>query len=138
MIENFEGLGKRMPLTSLSLTIGGIATVGVPLFNVFWSKLRIILAAAHEGNLWPVALVLFASVVEAVYYFRLIHTMWFKGKSGERIPEGAIAIVLLLLAMLIIVIGVYPTPFWNLVTKAGSDIVEVSKYVANVLPGVKL
>ncbi|MFA4668903.1 proton-conducting transporter membrane subunit [Pyrococcus kukulkanii] len=130
-MENFEGLGKRMPLTALAITVAGVATVGVPLFNVFWSKLKIILATLQAGFFWAAVLVLFASVVEAVYYFRLIHRMWFMG-GGTRIKEGAIAGILIILVAIIIIIGVDPAPVWNIVVKAGSDIFNVADYVKNV------
>ena len=79
-----------------------------------------------------VALILGASVVEAVYYLRFIHAMWFAGE-GERMREGlAISLILLFLAALVIVIGVYPDYVWNLAQKAGSDIFNVGQYIKNV------
>ncbi|WP_297506667.1 proton-conducting transporter membrane subunit [Thermococcus sp.] len=131
-IENFRGLGKRMPLTALGITVGSMSAVGIPLFNIFWSKLRIILATVDAGYAWAAALVLGASVVEAVYYFRLVHTIWFAGE-GERLRESVplVAIMLLLIA-LIVAIGVYPNYVWNLSQKAGSDIFNVAQYIKNV------
>ncbi|MCD6372758.1 MAG: proton-conducting membrane transporter [Thermococcus sp.] len=131
-LEHFEGLGKRMPLTAFAITVGAVAAVGIPLFNVFWSKLRILLAAIGAGYTWAAALVLIASVVEAVYYFRLIHTMWFAGE-GEKVSENmALGLVMLFLAALVIVIGVYPDYAWSIAQKAGSDIFNVAQYVKNV------
>ncbi|ASI98534.1 proton-conducting transporter transmembrane domain-containing protein [Thermococcus celer] len=131
-MENFRGLGKRMPVTAFTISVGAIATVGVPLFNIFWSKIRIILATLSVGYTWAAALVLAASVVEAVYYFRLLHVIWFEG-TGERMHENmAMGIMLLFLAALVIVIGVYPSYAWNLAQKAGNDIFNVAQYVKNV------
>ncbi len=94
-----------MPVTAFTISVGAIATVGVPLFNIFWSKIRIILATLSVGYTWAAALVLAASVVEAVYYFRLLHVIWFEG-TGERMHENmAMGIMLLFLAALVIVIG---------------------------------
>lgn len=131
-IENFQGLGKRMPLTALTLTIGSLAAVGIPLFNIFWSKVRILLAGVEAGYSWSVALILGASVVEAVYYLRLIHTIWFV-EGGERVRENfAIGVIAIFLAALIIVIGVYPNDVWTIVQKAGQDIFNVANYIKNV------
>ncbi|WP_297419715.1 proton-conducting transporter membrane subunit [Thermococcus sp.] len=131
-IEDFQGLGRRMPLTAFTLTVGSLAAVGIPLFNIFWSKIRILIAGVQAGYTWGVALILGASVVEAVYYLRFIHTMWFVGE-GERVREGlAISLILLFLAALVIVIGVYPNYAWNLAQKAGSDIFNVGQYIKNV------
>ncbi|ASJ14227.1 proton-conducting transporter transmembrane domain-containing protein [Thermococcus radiotolerans] len=131
-IENFRGLGRRMPLTAFAISVGAIATVGIPLFNIFWSKIRIILATLQVGYTWAAVLVLTASVVEAVYYFRLLHTIWFEG-DGERIDENiVIGLMVLFLAALVVVIGIYPDYAWNLAQKAGNDLFNVAQYVKNV------
>ncbi|NJE84583.1 proton-conducting membrane transporter [Thermococcus sp. CX2] len=131
-VENFKGLGKKMPRTAFAISIGAIATVGIPLFNVFWSKVRIILATIDVGYTWAAVLVLSASVVEAVYYFRLLHTIWFEGE-GEKINESfVIGLMMLFLAALVVVIGVYPDYVWELARKAGEDIFNVTQYVKNV------
>ncbi|WP_048149184.1 proton-conducting transporter transmembrane domain-containing protein [Palaeococcus ferrophilus] len=131
-IEDFQGLGKRMPLTAFSITVGAVAVMGIPLFNAFWSKMQIIMAAMEANYAWVVALVLLASIVEAAYYIRLIHTMWFTGE-GERLSENLVlGVVMLLLVAAIIVIGLYPEPLWNIVQKAGSDVFNVANYIKNV------
>ena len=131
-MENFKGLGRRMPITAFSITIGSLAVIGIPMFNVFWSKLRIILATVDVGYTWAAVLVLIASVVEAVYYLRLLHVIWFEG-GGERIAEStALGVIMLLLVALIIVIGVYPDYVWSLAQKAGADIFNVTQYINNV------
>ena len=131
-IENFRGLGRRMPLMAFAISVGAIATVGIPLFNIFWSKVRIILATLNVGYTWAAILVLAASVVEAVYYFRLLHVIWFEG-DGERINENlAIGLMVLFLAALVVVIGIYPDYAWSLAQKAGNDIFNVAQYIKNV------
>ncbi|HHI01285.1 MAG TPA: proton-conducting membrane transporter [Thermococcus litoralis] len=131
-INKFEGLGKRMPVSAFAITVGAISIIGIPLFNVFWSKVQLILAALNAQYTWMVALILGASLVEATYYIRLIHTIWFKGE-GEKVKESSVlALVMLLLVALIIVIGIYPEPFWNVMQKAGSDIFNVAQYIKNV------
>jgi len=131
-INKFEGLGKRMPVSAFAITVGAISIIGIPLFNVFWSKMQLILAALNAQYTWIVALILGASLVEATYYIRLIHTIWFKGE-GEKVEESSmLALVMLLLVALIIVIGIYPEPFWNVMQKAGSDIFNVAQYIKNV------
>jgi multicomponent Na+:H+ antiporter subunit D len=109
-----------------------MAAVGIPLFNIFWSKLRIILATIGAGYTWAAFLVLGASVVEAVYYFRLIHAIWFEGE-GEKVHESApIIAIIVALAILIVAIGIYPNYIWSVSQKAGSDIFNVAQYIKNV------
>jgi len=132
-IEKFSGLGRRMPLTAFAITVGSLAAVGIPLFNIFWSKVRILLAGVEAGYTWSVALILGASVVEAVYYLRLIHTMWFTEAEGEAIKEDlAIGTIAIFLVLLVLFIGIYPNYFWTVSQKAGEDIFRVIDYVKNV------
>ncbi|GAB6102138.1 proton-conducting transporter membrane subunit [Thermococcus atlanticus] len=138
-LEDFRGLGKRMPLTAFSITVGAISIIGIPLFNVFWSKMKLILAALAAGKTGVIALILGASLVEAVYYIRLIHTMWFEEGEGGRIRENAVfGVIMLLLVALVIVIGVYPSAAWSIAQKASADLYNVAQYIKNVplLPGV--
>jgi len=131
-MENFEGLGKRMPLTAFGITIGSLAAIGIPMFNIFWSKIRILIAGVNAGYTWGVALILGASVVEAVYYMRLIHRMWFAGE-GERVSESLVlGAIMLFLVALVLIIGVYPNYAWSIAQKAGNDIFNVSRYISNV------
>ncbi|WP_461865603.1 proton-conducting transporter transmembrane domain-containing protein [Thermococcus sp.] len=140
-LEDFKGLGKVMPLTAFAITVGAISIIGIPLFNVFWSKIQLILAAMKAGKSGVIALILGASLVEAVYYIRLIHLMWFEEGSRERtrIKENFVfGTIMLLLVALIIIIGVAPNMTWNIVQKASADIYNVAQYIKNVplLPGV--
>ncbi|ASJ09011.1 NADH dehydrogenase [Thermococcus siculi] len=131
-LENFRGLGKRMPLMAFGISVGAVATVGIPLFNIFWSKIRIILATLDVGYTWAAVLVLTASVVEAVYYFRLLHVIWFQGEGTKTDENIAIGLMVLFLATLVIVIGIYPDYAWNIAQKAGADIFNVADYIKNV------
>ena len=38
-IEKFKGLGYRMPITAIVMTISLLALAGIPPLNGFWSKL---------------------------------------------------------------------------------------------------
>ncbi len=144
-LENFKGLGRRMPVTAFSITIAAFAVVGVPMFNVFWSKVKLLIAGVEAGYTWSVFLILGASVVEAVYYFRLVHTMWFRegrrkegserneGSEAEGIKESVpIVVMMLALVAVIIYIGLYPNTVWHVVQKAGSDLLNVGSYVKHV------
>lgn len=131
-IEKFSGLGRRMPLTAFAITIGSLAAVGIPLFNIFWSKVRIFLAGVEAGYTWGVALILGASVVEAIYYMRLIHAMWFGEGKGRIREDPAIGTMAIFLVLLILFIGIYPNYFWTVSQKAGEDIFNVVQYIKNV------
>jgi multicomponent Na+:H+ antiporter subunit D len=129
--EKFRGLGKRMPLTAFAITVGAVSVIGIPLFNVFWSKIKLLLAALVAGKTFVVALILGASLVEAVYYIKLIHVMWFfESEKGEE--NIVLGIIMTLLIAIIVLIGIYPDSLWHFIQEAGRDIFDKAAYIKNV------
>ena len=87
LISEVNGLGKYLPITSLLFALGAFAIVGLPPFAGFWSKLSVLMAAANEGMLLIIALILMVSVVEIVYYFRVVNRIYFFEKSEDVTPH---------------------------------------------------
>jgi formate hydrogenlyase subunit 3/multisubunit Na+/H+ antiporter MnhD subunit len=139
-ISTFEGMGKRMPFTSLAFTIGAFSLVGLPPFVGFPSKFLIVRAAlAKEEVLFTVliALVLLGTVIEGAYFFRVIQTLYFKGKRAnpnkrEEAPIAAL-IPICILMILIIVIGVYPRLVTDILNSAASELLNRIGYIKGVL-----
>ena len=50
-IEKYKGLGYRMPITAIVMTISLLALAGIPPLNGFWSKLLLFGAAIDSGQL---------------------------------------------------------------------------------------
>jgi multicomponent Na+:H+ antiporter subunit D len=83
-LEDFRGLGKRMPLTMAAFVLAGLSLIGVPLTVGFVSKWYLVLAALELG-LWPVAvLILLASLLAVAYIWRVVEVAYF-----QEAPEGA-------------------------------------------------
>lgn len=77
-LEDFQGLGKTMPLTMAAIVVGGLSLIGVPLTVGFVSKWYLILALLEAGW-WPVvALVLMGSLMAVVYVWRLVEIAYFR------------------------------------------------------------
>ena len=85
-IEDFRGLGKRMPITMTAFVLAGVSLIGVPLTVGFVSKWYLVLAALEQG-LWPVAvLILLASLLAVAYIWRIVEVAYFQ-ESPEDAPE---------------------------------------------------
>jgi proton-translocating NADH-quinone oxidoreductase chain N len=137
-ITEINGLGKHMPYTAALFTLGSFAIVGLPPFAGFWSKLSILTAAADEGLLLIIALILMVSVVEIVYYFRVVNRIFFQEYSRENsvVPHrprlnGIIAMSIL--AALILIIGFYPDAVTGILHNASSDLLDKGAYINDVL-----
>jgi multicomponent Na+:H+ antiporter subunit D len=82
-IDSMHGLAKRMPWTMAAFVAGGLSLIGVPLTVGFISKWYLILAALERGW-WPIAaVVLFTSLLAAVYIWRVVEAAYFRAA-----PEG--------------------------------------------------
>lgn len=102
-VEDFRGLGKRMPWTMLAIVIGCLSLIGVPLTAGFVSKWYLVLAALN-AELWLVAiLVVVGSLLTVIYCWRLIENAYFQPAEEtavrcEASPVFLIAIWVLVLA----------------------------------------
>ena len=71
-IRNMGGLKRHLPITYWTFLIGALAIAGVPLLSGFFSKDEILFETFREGHsiLWLIGAV--ASLLTAVYMFRLV------------------------------------------------------------------
>jgi multicomponent Na+:H+ antiporter subunit D len=128
-IRDFEGLGKKMPYASAAFTLAAISMIGVPPSTGFVTKLFLILAALQSTEVFYgyayvfVAVILFSSLLNIVYFWRVIERMYFV-KNEEALNGGvkegdapmSMLMPMLLLASLCIVVGMLwltkmPLPF---------------------------
>ncbi len=137
-ISEMNGLGKYMPMTAAFFALGSFAIVGLPPFAGFWSKLSILTAAANEGMLLIIALILMVSVVEIVYYFRVVNRIYFFkfDKVTSVVPHKPrinAVIAMAVLGILILVIGFYPDAVTGVLHQASDDLQNTQQYINNVL-----
>ena len=78
------GLGKKMPITSITMLIGALAIAGIPPLSGFWSKDEVLSAVYNAGSfnatfslLWVMGVA--TAFMTAFYMFR----MWFMTFSGS-------------------------------------------------------
>lgn len=82
-LDEMGGLGKRMPVTSVTNLIGALSIAGVPPLNGFWSKLIIIVALVQAGQ--PVfALIAVLASVLTLWYYLLMQRKAFFGRLNEK------------------------------------------------------
>jgi NADH-quinone oxidoreductase subunit N len=110
--DGYNGLAKKQPMLALMNTIFLFSLVGIPATAGFLAKYFVLSAAVEKGGLlWLVILAVCCAAVSAFYYFRLIWAMYFKEGNCE-VEETEITPafkgVLVLTALLVIVLGVWP------------------------------
>ncbi len=138
-ISSFEGMGKRMPLTSLAFTIGAFSLVGLPPFIGFPGKFLMIRAAiAKETVLFTVLIgfVLLATIIEGAYFFRVVQVIYFKNgteKPAKKEAPVAALIPMLIFVTLIVVIGVYPMLVTDILNSAATELLNRMEYIRSIL-----
>ena len=82
-ISGLRGLGKKMPLTMATFTIGSLGMVGIPLTTGFISKWQLALGALEAGKWFVLPVILLSALLNAIYFGRVIEIAWFKGEEGD-------------------------------------------------------
>ena len=128
-IRALDGMGKRMPLTSVLFTIGAFSIMGLPFFGGFISKIVIVagsMEAGSEGALIAV-LILAASLIELVYFLRVIHRIWMREpKNDTRLKEPSFTQMLPMMIMgaFVFLMGVYPQVFFRVIIPAAQELLR--------------
>ncbi|MCG6659614.1 monovalent cation/H+ antiporter subunit D family protein [Halomonas campisalis] len=77
-IDELDGAGRRMPLTSLAFTLGALGMIGLPPVAGFISKWYLGLGAVQAGMPWVIAVLVASSLLNAAYFLPILHRLWFR------------------------------------------------------------
>ena len=116
-LEDFSGLGKKMPYVSLALVIAGLSFAGVPPFGGFMAKYLVFTAAIQANLSWLAIIGVLTSVIQTAYLFRLVNYMYAKKPKDEttiKEPKRMLVPIFILVAA-IIILGLYPQIVFNLI-----------------------
>ncbi|MEO6254713.1 MAG: NADH-quinone oxidoreductase subunit N [Ferruginibacter sp.] len=117
-IDGFNGLVKQQPLLAVTATVFLLSLTGIPLTAGFMSKFYMLQAAVQNGHhIWLVIFAVLCAAISAYYYFRIIQAMFFKEAATDVDPADDITmdfkILLVITAVLIIVLGLFPNLLTN-------------------------
>lgn len=124
-LERYRGLGRRMPITAIALSISLLALAGVPPLNGFWSKLVLFGAAINSGPsvAWGPYLAIAAVLNSALslgYYAWIIRKMYMEeGPDMSKIKEPRAMVAVLIFAIVFMVgFGIWHAPLLDFASKA--------------------
>jgi len=115
-LTELEGIGKKMPWSGLSFSIGLLTLAGIPPLSGFWSKLLIILAGfnlAENPFLVGVTIVIVVnSIFAAVYYLWVLQRIMLKAPKpmveAAKEVSPVMVVPIVILAAISIVVGIWP------------------------------
>lgn len=116
-MDDFSGLGWKMPLACLALSMAAFSFAGIPPFGGFTAKLLVFTAAIQSNMAWLAIIGVIASVLQTAYLFRLINVIWGKKPKDEtKIKEPIrLLIPVFILIAAIIILGLFPNIVLNLI-----------------------
>jgi NADH-quinone oxidoreductase subunit M len=122
-IRDMGGLAGKMPFTAATSTTAALSIAGTPPFACFISEFLIFVGAFQVINsdgfyLWPTAFMLVATVLSLAYSLRyLSHVFLGQPKTEKKVVDvpGFMKLAMAILAVLVIVLGIWPTFFVNLI-----------------------
>lgn len=136
-INELQGVGKMMPWSTIAVIISFLGLGGVPGTNGFISKF--ILFSASIGAGIPVLAILgvLNSALSMAYYLRVVMIMLnSEVAEGLEAKEAPILMlgVTLFISLLIVILGLYPSPIVNLASEASTSLIDgLSNYIGAVI-----
>lgn len=118
-IDSMSALARKMPVVAAGFIIGAFALSGIPPLNGFLSEYMILQASFQKGGYYPIlgAIMLILTFPMFAAYIKVFQKIFFgiddtqTEKGGEnRYLTTYIIIPIIILSILCILLGVYPTP----------------------------
>jgi len=104
-ITGLNGLGPRMPWTSICFSLAAIGMIGLPPMAGFVTKLYLGLGGLQAGAPWVLAVLAASTLLNAAYFLPLLYRLWFvdpaaDAEGDERVPALVIPAVVAALGAL--------------------------------------
>ena len=139
-ISAFKGIGKMMPFTAGCLSIGVLAMMGLPPFNGFISKFLMLYAAVSAGYWYIAALLLLGSIIAAIYYIRLIKTVFFEKYEGPAVKEAPLTmrVPIGVLTCVVVFNGIFPQFALKLAAAAADFVAAKGGMAVTSIPRIQV
>jgi multicomponent Na+:H+ antiporter subunit D len=127
-VDQFEGMGYRMPLAMAVFSIAALGMIGIPLTSGFISKLYLGMAALDANLIAFIVIIIISGLLNAMYYLPIMISAYLKGSHEddshgiEKTPKTMI-VPLIILGALIMVLGIFPNLISGLLEAAVNQLI---------------
>ncbi len=124
LLDDYRGLFWRRPALALVFTAMLLSLAGIPLTAGFLGKFYIVAAGASAAAWALILILMITSTIGLFYYLRVVVVLYQQPAAGDQtrepIPRQAPAATLVLAALTVILVwlGVYPTPLLRVIQAA--------------------
>jgi NADH-quinone oxidoreductase subunit N len=125
-LQYYRGLFWKQPYLAAIMTASMLSLAGMPMTIGFIGKFYVILAAINSSLWWLLSILVISSGIGLYYYLRVIVTLFLHAPriARLRIPfdwgRSACGAMLIITALVIMLLGIYPQPMLTLVSLGGS------------------
>jgi multicomponent Na+:H+ antiporter subunit D len=114
-LKDLQGLFVNNKVVGIAYTLITLSVMGLPLLVGFVVKLNFLTGLASADQIWLIVIILIASVVEGIYFVRMLIKLWYKGENEIAVKYNlSFKILFVVIALAFLVFGVYKTPLSNL------------------------
>ena len=117
-IEKYAGLGEKEPWLAIPMLVFMLSLTGIPLTMGFWGKFYLFTSVVKGGYSILALIGLFASLISAYYYLRIIVVMFMRKGEPEVSNTKSLRIVTILMALAVIILSFIPGILLNLAQNA--------------------
>jgi NADH-quinone oxidoreductase subunit N len=130
-LEDYRGLGKKMPLAGAALTVFLISLVGLPPTFGFIGKLMIFTALIGKGDLfmWLALIGILTSVISLYYYMLIPLNMFLRDSERNMDKDYTTGMLSNLITVVLMVLTIYFGLFFQ-------PVADYARYSASILGAV--
>ncbi len=113
-IENLRGFGYKYPLIGAAMLVFMFCLAGVPPTVGFVGKYYLFSAAVKSHMYWLAIIGVINSAISAYFYLNIVVTMYMKGEQEKEVSvfnSIPVKAVILITALLVLYIGIFPSTF---------------------------
>ena len=113
-LSKLSGLFTKNIFVGVTFTIATLSVMGLPLLVGFFIKYKFLMELASNNQILLIAVILLASLIEGIYFVRMLVKLWYKGENEVNVKYNlSFKIVFVVIALVLLVFGTYRTPLNN-------------------------
>lgn len=140
-IETLKTLNS--PFITVMMILAMLSLLGIPLLAGFVGKFLALKDFAVTGQLTVFAVIIIASLIESIYYFKIAGLLFHKDETGKEEKRkkltltGTQKMVFVTLAFLLLVVGTAPWLFSSYINDAAEVMLDSVTYATHLTGGIQ-
>lgn len=147
-VREVGGLVNSHPFLAVMFLVPAIGLAGIPPLSGFWGKFFIVKASLETHHYFIIFVALGVSMLTLFSMMKIWNEAFWKKdpdkQESNRLAAGVFSrknifmtIPIIFLALITVLIGFYPEPFYQIAYRAGEELMNPAIYIENVLGGVQ-